>query len=198
MDQTAPYIHDIPQGELYKYLSSNLIYVDYYPVTERTGDFPIPSFAYISWDGRPSAMPSVNQKVRFRYMMDGKYYVGTIDPAKRRFISSEMRNHGLSSEYVYSSKMGPFIEIENPPTGPIPAKKMYIAFYEKPRALVYDVSPASRTDQVYKHGAGILFDHITLILILILLILTFSLIYGTNPHLFEVAKVGELGLLALG
>jgi hypothetical protein len=197
MDQTAPFISDVPSASISKYLSDGLIYVDYYPDTENTGDFPIPSFAYIGWDGKSSAMPSVNQKVRFRYMIDERYYIGTVDPKNRRFITSEIANHSTSSEYVTSNKMGPFIEVQSPQTGTVPSKKMYVAFYEKPRDMIRDTSPDSRTDQVYKHGTGILFDHWTLILILILVILTFSLIYGSNPHMFEVMKMGEVGILAL-
>lgn len=195
MDQTAPFISDVPANAIDQYLTQELIYVDYYPKTERTGNFPLPSFAYIGWDGKPSAMPSVNQKVRFRYMMDGRYYIGTVDPAKRRFIVAEIANRGTGSEYVLSNKMGPFIEVQSPAVESVPSRKMYIAFYEKPRNLVYDSSPEPRTDQVYTHGTNILVEHSTLFLILILLILTFSILYGTNPHLFEIMKMGEVGLL---
>lgn len=197
MDQTAPYISDVPKAEIGKYLSDGLIYVDYYPKSENTGDFPLPSFAYIGWDGKASAMPSVNQKVRFRYMVDGKYYVGTIDPVNRRFITAQMANHGTSAEYAKNNKMGSFIEVQTPQTENVPSRKMYIAFYEKPSPLVFDSSPTPRTGQTFKHGTSVMYDTTTLIMIFIMLVLVFSLIYGTNPHLFEFMKMGEIGVLAL-
>lgn len=171
MDLSVPGIGSMRPSELAKYVTDELIYVDYYPATERTGDLPIGSFGYLGWDGKPHTMPSVTKPVSFNYLKNGIYFNGTVDPVKREFIASELRNAGQSSQYVKTSTRGPFIEVENPGLGLV-----NIAFYEQPKPMTLSEPPGSRTESVAGSGVGVLLSPWTFAIIMVMLFLVIAML----------------------
>lgn len=171
MDPTVPNIGFMKPRDLAKYTTNELIYTDYYPDTERTGDLPIGSFGYLGWDAKPHKMPSVVKPVRFNYMKGGLHFQAIVDPIKREFIASELRNAGQSSQYVKTSLRGPFIEIENPGLGLV-----NIAFYEQPRPMSLDDPPSSRTESVAGSGIDVLLNPWTFLVIMFMIFLVVAML----------------------
>lgn len=175
MDPSVPSIGLMTPADLAKYTTDELVYVDYYPQPERTGDLPIGSFGYIGWDGLRHTLPSVKKPVSFNYMKQGIHFQGTVDPVKREFIASEMRNAGQSSQYVQTSLRGPFIEVENPGLGLV-----NIAFYEKPTPMTHANPPSSRTEAVAGSGISILLNPWVFMIILFMTFLVLAMLGNIN------------------
>lgn len=177
MDPSVPSIETMRPEDLAKYVSDEPIYVNYYPETERTGNFPLPKFRYLGWDGRSHIMPSVKRPVSFNYMKRGVYYQTVIDPVKREFIESEIRNAGQSTQYVQNSVRGPFIDVQDSDYG-----IFSVALYEKPRPMVVAESPEGRAGWVGNNGIGELINPWTFLVIVIMLFLVISMI-GNSEEL---------------